>query len=344
MANYIIIGGDNKEYGPVSESELRQWILEGRLNAESRVKAEGAAEFSSLARVPELAPYLRPQGDSEAVTSLATPADFLDRDYELDIGGCFLRAWQLFKAKIGLLLGLFLLFFLFRIAYGAALGLIPTPFNNAFLQNRAAIAVGCRFIATAALSPVMGPLAGGLMLVFLKTIRGQPTGVKEVFAGFQMAYRQLFLGHLVISSINFLCLLPFLFVFQTKTGPLQEQMQHLQGDPAGMQSLLPQFLPAITASLPVLLVCLVPATFFTVSLQFTLPLIIDRRINFGPAMKTSWRMVAKHWWPVCGLSLLAGLVSFLGLFACCVGILFTVAIAQTAMLYAYETIFGAHKN
>jgi len=121
-------------------------------------------------------------------------------------------------------------------------------------------------------------------------------------------------------------------------------MKHLQGDPAGIQSLLPQFVPAITASLPVFLVCLVPATFFTVSLQFTLPLIIDRQMDFGVALKTSWRMVAKHWWHVCGLSLLAGLVSFLGLFACCVGILFTVAIAQTAMLYAYETIFGAHKN
>jgi len=105
----------------------------------------------------------------------------LDRDYELDIGGCFLRAWQLFKANIGLLLGVFLLFFLFRIAYGAALGLIQIPFNNALLQGRAAIAVGYRFIATAALSPVMGPLAGGLMLVFLKTIRGQPTAVKEVW-------------------------------------------------------------------------------------------------------------------------------------------------------------------
>ena len=36
MANYIIIGGDHKEYGPVNEMEVRQWIAEGRLNAESR--------------------------------------------------------------------------------------------------------------------------------------------------------------------------------------------------------------------------------------------------------------------------------------------------------------------
>jgi hypothetical protein len=182
------------------------------------------------------------------------------------------------------------------------------------------------------------------MLVFLKTIRGQPTGAKEVFAGFQRAYRPLFLGQLVVSSINSLCFLPFQFVFQTKTGSLFEQMQHLQADPAGMQTLLPQFIPAIVASLPVFLVCLVPATFFTVSLQFTLPLVIDRQMDFGPAMKTSWLMVAKHWWYVCGLSLLAGLVGFLGGLACCVGILFTLPIAQAATMYAYETIFGAHKN
>jgi len=37
MANFIIIGGDNKEYGPVSEADVRLWISEGRLNTASRV-------------------------------------------------------------------------------------------------------------------------------------------------------------------------------------------------------------------------------------------------------------------------------------------------------------------
>jgi len=55
MANYLIIGGDGKEYGPVTDAELRKWIAEGRLNAQSLAKGEGDAEFRALAQFPELA-------------------------------------------------------------------------------------------------------------------------------------------------------------------------------------------------------------------------------------------------------------------------------------------------
>ena len=53
MANYTIIGGDGKEYGYVSGEDLRKWIAEGRLNAQSLVKAEGEAEFRPLSTFPE---------------------------------------------------------------------------------------------------------------------------------------------------------------------------------------------------------------------------------------------------------------------------------------------------
>jgi len=52
---YVIIGGDGKEYGPVSGAELRQWISEERLNARSLVKAESDAEFRPLSAFPEFA-------------------------------------------------------------------------------------------------------------------------------------------------------------------------------------------------------------------------------------------------------------------------------------------------
>jgi GYF domain 2 len=55
MANYIIIGGDGKQYGPISGDEVRQWIAEKRLNAQSRVKGEGDAEFRPLSTFPEFA-------------------------------------------------------------------------------------------------------------------------------------------------------------------------------------------------------------------------------------------------------------------------------------------------
>jgi GYF domain 2 len=45
MANYTIIGGDGKQYGPITEGEIRKWIAEGRLNAQSLAKSESDAEF-----------------------------------------------------------------------------------------------------------------------------------------------------------------------------------------------------------------------------------------------------------------------------------------------------------
>lgn len=58
MANYTIIGGDQKQYGPVTEEELRQWIHDGRLNPQSQVKAESDAEWRPLSAFPEFAAAL----------------------------------------------------------------------------------------------------------------------------------------------------------------------------------------------------------------------------------------------------------------------------------------------
>lgn len=58
MANYLIIGGDGKEYGPVTDADVRQWITEGRLNAQTLAKGEGDAELRPLSAFPEFATTL----------------------------------------------------------------------------------------------------------------------------------------------------------------------------------------------------------------------------------------------------------------------------------------------
>ena len=58
MANYVIIGGDGREYGPISADDLHKWIAEGRLNAQSPAKGTGDAEFRPLAAFPEFAAEL----------------------------------------------------------------------------------------------------------------------------------------------------------------------------------------------------------------------------------------------------------------------------------------------
>src|SRR5436190_21091953 len=55
---YRIIGADEKEYGPITVDQLRQWIAEGRANAQTRVLPEGATEWTTVGQVPELAALL----------------------------------------------------------------------------------------------------------------------------------------------------------------------------------------------------------------------------------------------------------------------------------------------
>lgn len=52
---YKIIGADGKEYGPITADQLRQWIAEGRVNTQTKILAEGAAEWRQLADFPDFA-------------------------------------------------------------------------------------------------------------------------------------------------------------------------------------------------------------------------------------------------------------------------------------------------
>jgi len=58
MANYKVIGGDLKQYGPVSAEDLRKWIADGRLNAMSLVQLHGDIEWKPLSSFPEFADAL----------------------------------------------------------------------------------------------------------------------------------------------------------------------------------------------------------------------------------------------------------------------------------------------
>ena len=70
---FIIIGGDGKEYGPISGEDLRKWIAEGRLSAQSQAKAEGDAAFRPLSAFPEFANALG-AGTAGTIASIAPPS------------------------------------------------------------------------------------------------------------------------------------------------------------------------------------------------------------------------------------------------------------------------------
>src|SRR6266481_279088 len=52
---YTIRGADGREHGPVTADQVRQWIVEGRANAQTKVRAEGSADWKLLNEFPEFA-------------------------------------------------------------------------------------------------------------------------------------------------------------------------------------------------------------------------------------------------------------------------------------------------
>jgi hypothetical protein len=70
---YRIIGADGKEYGPISADQVRSWIAQGRLNAQSKIKSEDAAEWKALAELPDFA-GLAGAVNPPPLTPVGTPA------------------------------------------------------------------------------------------------------------------------------------------------------------------------------------------------------------------------------------------------------------------------------
>jgi len=75
---YRMIGADGREYGPISAEQLRQWIGQGRADANTRVLAEGVTEWKPLGSLPEFsmlfaAPSPAPAPTPGPVTSATFP-------------------------------------------------------------------------------------------------------------------------------------------------------------------------------------------------------------------------------------------------------------------------------
>lgn len=67
---FTILGTDNREYGPVSEEVVRQWIAQGRANWQTKVRIPGSDSFKQLGELPEFRGSLAAaSGESAAIAS-----------------------------------------------------------------------------------------------------------------------------------------------------------------------------------------------------------------------------------------------------------------------------------
>lgn len=196
---FKIIGGDGRQYGPVTVEQVREWIATGRANAQTQIQREGETDWKPLSDFSEFAdalaakppakppaqlppPPAPPPPSSSAPDPMALANEVLSRGCEVNIGSCLGRAWDLLMADFWPIIGVSALILLI----------------------------------TGTIGILAGPLAGGLFWYYLKKIRREPSEVSDAFAGFNQSFLQLFLGALVaglLASLGLMaCILPGIYL------------------------------------------------------------------------------------------------------------------------------------
>lgn len=234
-------------------------------------------------------------------------------DYNVDMGRFLSRGWEIFQRNIGGFIGFFVLTFLISLvlSYIPLIGAIVNLITS-------------------------GPLNAGFYFVTFLLMKGRSSEFGDFFKGFQNnAFVQILLCSLVTGLLVGLAGIPAGIA-------LAIGFFALVGS-AGSASA--ESIPAISAALglPALLIgflLLIPAIFLGLLYSFAIPIVVDRRIEFWPAMEASRKIVIKKWLPLLLFGLVLGLINFAGALACGLGLLFTAPLTLCAWAAAYEGIVG----
>lgn len=107
------------------------------------------------------------------------------------------------------------------------------------------------------------------------------------------------------------------------------------------------FVPTLVASLVIglftgaaTLLCIVPGFVVAAMYKFTYLFIIDKRMDFWPAMQASHEVVKNDYFGFTMFLLLLAMVNFLGFLCCIVGLLVTMPLSMAAITIAYKEIVG----
>ena len=197
-------------------------------------------------------------------------AEYLRRDVEIDIGSAIKRGWELVMANVGVLVVATVLTW----AINVGLGFIPV------IRWGGGVIIG-------------SVLHAGLMLMFIRRIRGERVELGDLFAGFNFALPLIIAG-LLMTALTFVGFL----------------------------------------------LCILPGIYLAVSYVFVLPLIIDKKLDFWPAMEVSRQVVHARWWAMFLFAIVLVLIICAGALLCGVGLIIAAPVAIAAVSYVYEDLFG----
>ena len=133
-------------------------------------------------------------------------------------------------------------------------------------------------------------------------------------------------------------------------GLLLVPMRTLKGRPQefgryfdGFKAFLPLFLVSIVGGLIVLaglIFLILPGIYLGIAFSWATLLVVDRGMDFWPAMVGSLKVVNRNFWGTLGFVLVQGLLMTLGLIPCCLGLIFMTPWLYGMQIAAYRDIFG----
>ena len=324
MKEYIIVGGDGKEYGPVSDAEVTQWITSGRANGDTRIKEKGQEEWQ---RLRDLDLFDRAIGSpipptlSDSPSSNSSPTaqlteaqlieELADRPQTFSVKEALALGWRLTRENFGL----FILTYLCVMGVSMVAGIIP--FGG--------------FI-------IGGPIAGGMYLIFLRRLRGEPAEISHLFTGFKGDFWPLFLTYLFLTIalglLSLVLLVPIILIivfgvlYITGSGG---------GNPAEMENLI--YLIVLFCGLAMLPLILLTMTLGEM-LGLSIPLVMDRKMDPLDAFKATWKITRQCWKKFLGLSFYLIAINLAGILLCCLGWLIAVPLMIATNAVVYEQLLG----
>ncbi|MFT3830923.1 MAG: GYF domain-containing protein [Opitutaceae bacterium] len=364
---YRIIGGDGREYGPVSALQIEQWIAQNRANGSTRVRADSATDWRPLNELPEFATALAarcappplpgadntPAAPAEpaAVASPAptaeeavagVPADNADRaaearaiagrSYGLSVFETLSRGWSIIVSNFWLTVG------------ATTLLVLLTGLLSAIPVAGIAITFGLNLVFIA-----------GAYRIMVGVARGEPAGAGDLFAGFGRPFRRLlaltFVSALATRVLALLALGPLLWQLHTNGSLDSAELSRiaLGGDPFSELFVLSAekgLLSAIGAHAGALLampVLMIPLLYVSVAWTFAPILVIDRGLGPVEALVLSRRAVGRRWFRLFFLHLAFFPLAIAGLLCFGVGIFVVAALALASFTAAYEQAFAASR-
>jgi uncharacterized membrane protein len=182
----------------------------------------------------------------------------------------------------------------------------------------------------------MGPLTGGMFILILNLIRTDSADFGDLFAGFERCFGKLLGVGIAQALIIFLAALPGLIMivavgFATAAGvdDWERESEAFLGSFLGNPVTIAGFLAMWGLGLTAYIV-----------LYFTVSLAADRSLDFVQTFHVAVRVSMRNFFPILALCLIGGVVIFVSLLPCGLGLIVSVPWRFAVMAHAYEQMFS----